>query len=259
VRAEPAVIAAAVALFLAGCGSPERRWPFPEMVARDDATILGTLANRTSGIRSLYAELAMSFDTGERSAVLTAVVNFIAPDRIRMSAFKDILIASRSVFDFIIGGGKFVAVLEGEEGPERREGALDDLERVHPGFRAMGAMREAMFLPGRIPPGAPARVERSQERITLHTQTPSGHPIAWELDPDTFGVTGAKVSFGGGGPPATIVYESYRPAGTAFIPERFRLDDPGAGVVLEGWLEDLEVNPELDPALFDPGSLEPRS
>jgi len=246
-------------LLLTSCGSREKRWPFPRVEARDDAAILATIADRTSGIDTLYAELTMSFETRERSAVLTSVVNYRAPDVIRMSAFKDILIVSRSLFDFLIVGGRFVALIEGEKGPERREGSLEDLERIHPGFRAMGALREAMFLPGRMPAGAAARIERSPGRITLHTTTPSGHPVSWRLDPDTLGVLEGEVSFGGAGPPATVVYDSYRPAGRAFVPERFRLDDPGAGVVLEGLLEDLEVNPELDPALFDPANLDPAS
>jgi hypothetical protein len=250
---------ASIAILAAGCGARERNWPFPRTDARDDAAILATLAERTSGIESLYAELSMSFETRERSAVLTAVVNYRAPDTVRMTAFKDLLIASRSVFDFLLAGGRFVAVIEGEKGRERREGPIDDLGRIHPGFRALGALREAMFLPGRVAPGAPARIERSPGRITLHTTTPSGDPVSWRLDPETLGVLSGEVLFGGAGPPATVIYESYRPAGTAFVPESFRLDDPGAGMRLEGLLDVLEVNPALDPGVFEPAGLDPGS
>ena len=128
-------------MLVAGCGSPERRWPFPRTDARDDAAILATLADRTSGIESLYAELAMAFEATERSAVFTAVVNYRAPDRIRMSAFKEILVASRSIFEFLLDGNRFITVFEGDNGPERQEGRLEDVDRVQPGFRAMIALR----------------------------------------------------------------------------------------------------------------------
>ena len=257
-RAPAGVLPATLVLVLAGCRSSERNWPFPRTEARDEATILATLADRTSGIESLYAELAMSFETKERSAVCTAVVNYRAPDAIRMSAFKDILIASRSIFEFLLTGNRFITVFEGGNGLEHQEGALEDVDRMQPGFRAMIALREAMFLPGKMQPGAPVRIDRAPGRITLHTVTASGHAVRWELDPDTLGVLSGQVSFDGW-EPVTVHYESYRPAGRAFVPERFRLADPAAGIVLEGWLEDLELNPELDPGLFDPADLKPAS
>jgi len=246
-------------LLLVGCGTPERRWPFPRADARDDAAILATLADRTSGIDSLYAELAMAFEATERSAVFTAVVNYRAPDRIRMSAFKDILIASRSIFEFLLDGDRYITVFEGDGGPERQEGTLAQVDLVQPGFRAMIALREAMFLPGRIQPGAPARIERASGQTTLHTVTPSGHAVRWDLDPDTLGVVSGQVSFEGSQQPVTVQYESYRQAGKVYVPERFRLSDPAGGIVVEGWLEDLEVNPDLDPGIFDPAALDPRS
>jgi len=246
-------------LLLAGCGSPERRWPFPRAEALDDAAILATLADRTSGIESLYAELAMTFETTERSAVFTAVVNYRAPDRIRMSAFKDILIASRSIFEFLLDGKRFITVFEGDNGPERQEGALEDVDRMQPGFRAMIALRESMFLPGRMQPGAPARIDREGGRIALHTVTPSGHAVRWDLDPDTLGVVSGHVSFDASQRPVTVQYESYREAGRVYVPERFRLSDPAGGIVVEGWLEDLEVNPDLDPGIFDRAALDPAS
>ena len=257
-RAPASLLPAIAALLLAGCGSREKRWPFPKVEARDDAAILATLADRTSGIESLYAELAMSFETTERSAVFTAVVNYKAPDRIRMSAFKDILIASRSIFEFLLIGNRFITVFEGGNGLERQEGSLEDVDSVQPGFRAMIALREAMFLPGKVQPGAPARIHRAPGRITLQTVTASGHAVRWELDPDTLGVLSGQVSFDGR-EPVTVRYESYRPAGKLYVPERFRLSDPGGGIVVEGWLEDLEVNPELDPGIFDPAALDPAS
>ena len=66
-------------------------------------------------------------------------------------------------------------------------------------------------------------------------------------------------------PPASLASFGFRWESTAADPESplatvaGRLADPAGGIVVEGWLEDLEVNPDLDPGIFDPAALDPRS
>jgi hypothetical protein len=113
-----------------------------------------------------------------------------------------------------------------------------------------------MFLPGLIAEGNALAVRREGGRIIARGPAPSGHEVEWILDPRTLGVEGARLAFPGETAPAAITYAGYRAAGAAYIPEHFALEDPGAGVSIEGVLDDLEMNPAIDPALFAPDSLE---
>jgi hypothetical protein len=239
----------------AGCGAPPRRWPFPEVAPAGDGEVLAILRSRTEGVESAYAELSMSFEGLERSAVATAVVRYEAPGKIRMTAFKDLLVSARGIFDLLLAPGGFVIEVEGESGPERRSGGAGDLSALPRGFRALAALREAMFLPGRIPAGAPAAVERDGGRVVVRAAVSSGHEVEWTLEPRTLGIESARLRLVGAPEPITVEYSSYRLAGGVYIPEAFTLRDPGEGVVVEGLLEDIELNPALEPAAFDPASV----
>ena len=111
-----------------------------------------------------------------------------------------------------------------------------------------------MFLPGRIPAGAPAVVERANG-IAVRARVSSGHEVEWFLDPGTLGVESARLRLGGSAEPITVEYPSYRLVSGVYIPEAFRLVDPGEGVEVQGVLEDLELNPVLEPSVFEPASV----
>ncbi|HVR76180.1 MAG TPA: hypothetical protein VMT52_17755, partial [Planctomycetota bacterium] len=183
-----------VFLLLAGCRAPERHWPFPPVpAALSDAEVLATIESRVSGVRSLYAVLTMSFEIqGGRGGVMDAVVRYEHPGRIRMTAFKDLLISSRGIFDLVLDQGRFFfdgIDFEGDGGPKYEEGDVADLARLQPGFRAMAGLREAMFLPGLVGADRPPSVLRRQGEIVVLTSSPTGHPLEWTLDPATLGVT----------------------------------------------------------------------
>lgn len=244
-----------LAAFAARCGAPPRRWPFPEVGAIGDEGVLAVLRERTDGVESVYAELSMSFEGLERSAVATAVVRYEAPGKIRMTAFKDLFVSARGIFDLLLVPGGFVIEVEGEDGPERRAGGEGDLSALPRGFRALAALREAMFLPGRIPAGAPATVERAGGGVAVRAKVSSGHEVEWSLEPRTLGIEAARLHLPGAAEPITVEYSSYRLAGGVYIPEAFTLVDPGEGVVVTGVLEDLELNPALEPSDFDPATV----
>jgi hypothetical protein len=239
----------------AGCGEPPKRWPFPPVEAAGDAGIISLLRARTAGVESLYAELSMSFEGPERSVVATAAVRYAEPGKIRMTAFKDIFVGTRSIFDLLLVPDRFVIEVEGEEGPERREGSSVDLSTLPRGFRALAVLREAMFLPGRMPPDAPATVERRGGRISVRASISSGHEVEWSLEPRTLGVETATLRLPGEAEPIRIEYSSYRQAGGVYIPEAFTLTDPGDRASVTGVLEDLEMNPALEPSDFDPAAV----
>ena len=238
------------AFLLASCRAPERRWPFPAVEGASDEAVLSTLSHRTNGVRSLYAVLSMSFETRERSAVAQAVVHYKVPGFIRMTAFKDMLFSSESLFDLVLTPERFSMLLRGENGLERQEGQAADLARIHPGFRSFQMLREAMFLPGLLSEAGRKVVTCQGGQIFVHSVTPSGHPVEWALEERTLGVKRARVAVPDSSDLITIDYESYRKVQGVFLPEAFTLADPGAGVRVIGILEEVELNPELEGGVF---------
>jgi len=245
-----AVLAAALLglVLLPGCRGGERKWPFPEVESGHGDAIISRLQERTRGVRSLYAVLSMSFESKEQSAVVEAVVNYAQPGRIRMTAFKDTLVASRDVFDLVLTPQRYCMVLEGEGGPERHEGPARDLPQRLPGFRAFEVFREAMFLPGLLASHPRPRIVRSDTTLHARTLTPSGFEVRWQLDKKTLGVEKAQVAISGD--LITVIYLDYREVDGHFFPETFELRDPGAGVSVRGVLEDLELNLEISGEVF---------
>ena len=233
---------------LSGCRGGERRWPFPEVESGPGHTIVSRLEARTRGVRSLYAVVSMSFESKEESAVLEAVVNYVKPGRIRMTAFKDALVVSRDVFDLTLTPQRYFMVLEGERGPERHEGPRRELPERLPGFRAFEALGEAMFLPGLLASAPPARIVRSATSLQVISLTPSGHEVRWELERKTLGVERAQVVLSGD--PITVTYLDYREVDGHFFPETFELSDPETGVLVRGVLAELELNPDIPDEVF---------
>lgn len=241
-RAEAARVLPAV-LLLVGCGTQERRWPFPLTAAASDAEVVAVLGARVRGVRALYAECAMSFDFPQGSGVASSVVRYRSPGTIRMTTFKDLFVTSEDLFDLVLTPERFDLKLRTDQGLERHGGALEDLAAYNAGFRAMGALREAMFLPGLCDPGAPPQVSRTAGAIHVRTLTPTGATVEWDLEPRTLGVRRARLELKGGA--ATIEYPSYSVVEGRYLPERFELRDPSVQCALEGVVEELEINPDL--------------
>jgi hypothetical protein len=228
---------------LGGCAAPAHRWPFPAVPRTDPATVLDTLEERTQDIRGVYAVLEMSFESPERSAVLDLVARYQRPGRLRLTAFKDLFVAAHGVFDLAIDEGRFAMVTEVEDRAERSAGALEDLGRQHPTLAAVAALRQAMFLPGWRPREALATVEPQGDEVVVACPGPSGLPVEWRLERRTLGVREARLRAPEGD--VAVRYLSYREERGRYIPERFEIEGPGAGVRISGVLVELEINPDF--------------
>ncbi len=235
-------------LAMCGCGGPELRWPFPNIDSSSDEVVIRTLRDRVADVRTLYGVLSMSFDLPERSGVAEAVVRYKKPGTLRMSAYKDLLVMSRDVFDLCISPDRFELRLEGDDGTERQSGPADDLARLYPGFRAIGALREAMFLPGICDAGSSPRIRRGDGSIHVQTLAQSNAIVEYELDPATMGVRRTRLSLRGA--MITVEYTSYRVVEGRYLPERFELRDPEMHVQISGVVSEIELNPSFGPQDF---------
>ncbi len=229
-----------------GCRGVERRqWPFPKVEAHDDASVLAVFTRRGQLPRALYAELQMSFDSKAEAGVFDVVVVHESSGRLRMKAFRDGAFYSRDIFDLVLAGDRFEMILWKDEGPHKSTGSLDELSAVHPGFVTFALLRERFFLPGSLGELAEERVVRTKDGLSIESSGRSGVRVTWRLDPVTLGVQGADVRAAGTGRPSRIEFLSYREVEGRFLPERFELHDPDAGVLIEGRLKELELDFEI--------------
>lgn len=230
-----------------------RSWPFPPAVGEDDGAVLATLRRRTEAPRSLYAELAMSFEGAGQNGVFDVVASYRRPGWLRLTAFRDLLVSTRDIFDLVLTPERFAMVIEGgesAEGAKRSAGAAGELGSAHRGFLAFAALREKLFLPGLLTEGESAEVERREGRIFVRARMRGGAEVTWRLEPSTLGIEAAELRVDGEAEPIRIEYSSYREVEGTFLPERFELDDRGGGVVIRGVLKDVEMDPELEDGVF---------
>lgn len=249
---------------IASCGLPEtRNWPFAEVgpevrkaVSQGDASaVIAVWRKRSEGIESLYAELKMASEGGERGGVFETVVYYQAPDHLRIAAFRDLVVSTRSVFDLALSGDDYVLRLDGEAGERVYRGAASDLGAAHAEFEVFQSLRERLFLPGLVFPGESASLDVRDGTLELTAQTSFG-VIEWLADVRTLAIREARVRGPDNDERAEIHYLSYRRAGDTVLPERFRIDGASGRIVLSGWLRHVEVNPELDAAILTEPFLE---
>ncbi len=245
--------------FLSSCRSPEaRNWPFPEVdvevaaaARRGDAEpVIAVFRDRVDAIQSLYAELTMTIEGGERSGVFDTVVYYQAPHQLRITAFRDLLVATRDVFDLVLSETSYVLRLDDEGEEQVHRGAVSDLGAAHEGFEVFRLLRERIFLPGIVFAGESVRSEAQDDVLSVTVSTASGE-VTWVADARTLGIRTATAR----GPDrelrVEIEYLSHRHVDDVYLPERFRLVEVASGLSLSGWLRHVEVNPELDPAVLE--------
>ena len=230
-------------LFLASsCTSTN--WPFPEVEPGESPEEV--LARRTRLPKSLYAELTMSIDSPDRSGVFESVVQFVPARGLRMSAFKDVIVSTRPIFDLVIEDDSFHLAFWGEDDRvEIRSGGSAEAMELDPAFAAIYALGPGLFLPGRNVGAAARSVERSEDRRTILL---GGR---WVLDAETFGVRRAVIRSRGHSK-VEVDYTSYRRVGERFFPERIRISAEEGGLVIEGTLDDLELDVDPDELDFEP-------
>jgi len=245
----------AMVLAAAGCGTLPS--PFPVIGPLPEGEAARVLDARARAVRSVYAVVRVSIDGQEFSGTFDVASSFQWPDRLRMSAFKDVLLGTRSIFDLAFKDGAYAFVLQAEEKAELRRGVLDRFPDENPRMAALFWMREALFLPGSslgdpgvqgvrvIDPGSPTTPGRAESLIS------SGARAEWIFDPATLEVRNARIHPLGDAGPIAITYGGYRAVSGAFIPGDVRIEDPQEGFLMRAILRDLELNPDLDPSAFD--------
>jgi len=223
------------------------------------------LRSRTDAVRSLQAVLSITYESSEFEGTFSAVCNYQAPRRMRITAFKDIVIGTRPIFDMLFTEKEYaidVAEMKGTKAVHDL-GKLKDFPAKHPRFASFYWAGEAIFLPGLLSPDAsvafPYRsapndaTRRDPWRETVKGKLPTGAEILWYLDTRRLEILWGYLT----AEPATdsiVSYSAYRADQGAFIPTRVILCD-GPKMTVTCKVEDLEVNIPLDPSIFSPDSV----
>ncbi len=223
---------------LAACRFPQGRVSFPDLGELSDEQIVTVLRQRTAPAKTLYAELALDYQDPDREGSFEGVFSWQSLGTMRMTAFKDLIITTRYVFDIELTQTRFSIEIDPEgDSPTKDRGPVAKFKSLYPRFSTFFDAREAMFLPGTL--GPTTRVVRKRRGLWVHTRVESGAEIVWKLAPRTLRVLSGTLEEGG-----TLTYGDYIRQEGAFIPQRMTLVDARHELSITARVKSLEVNPE---------------
>lgn len=237
---------------LTACSSVPSPSPSPRLMPRDRIARAQIIQSRTTGLHTLTAVLTMAFPGENQQRTFDMIVNYDAAEKMRFTAFKDVGLSARPIFDLLFVGNRYR--LEVHEGTEARteQGPVSQFLRDHPPFRAFLVIGEAFFLPGfdgfGNPPvfddGTPAR---------FITRLKSGASAQWFTKADSLEITKARIRANAEQKTVsyTLQYSDYRQIDTYSIPGRVTLTDPQLGLTTRALLKQVEINVPLAPGVFD--------
>ena len=235
-----------VLVLASACCAPVKPSPYRAVGEVSDAEVVSILRQRTPPLGSIYAVLTMTYDGPDRSGTFDVVMNYLAPESFRFTAFEDLVLAAHDIFDLVMLGQRYAVRYEQDDDdePQLHEGELGALAKEHPRFSGFAWAREAMFLPGNLPAEPEPEVVRDGGSIEVRSVLSSGVPVRWKLDPETLAVDGAELT-PTGEQPVRMVYADYEQRGSRILATTVRFEDPARGVVIAGELDELELEPEL--------------
>src|SRR5207249_4595632 len=122
-RLAAGLLAVAALLEAPGCAGPS---PFPVVGPLPPGEARAVLERRAAAVHSLYALVRVAMDARELSGTFDVACRYERPGRLRMSAFKEVLLGSHPIFDAVFTPDGYRVELPAEGGTERRRGRLED-------------------------------------------------------------------------------------------------------------------------------------
>src|SRR6516164_6152291 len=75
-------------------------------------------------------------------------VNYAAPDSVRFTALKDMLLSTQVLFDLLFTGETYRLLVRDDKGEQSSQGTVTQFAQAYPTFRTFFLVGEAFFLPG---------------------------------------------------------------------------------------------------------------
>jgi outer membrane lipoprotein-sorting protein len=231
-----------VSLVLSSIGC--RAKPPTQPLTLDRRVASGRVVRRLAGIDALRAEVGLRFSRGEESRSTSGALVVQRPDRIRLRCWGPLGV---TVLDLLVRDRRATLYMPRDNAAFRV--ALDRVseeEALEPGTRSLLLVEsllaelETADLPFRVEPDPDAR---RGSLVVLRDDVPIARVI---YDRATL-LPEARISLVG--PPCEIRYEGYRPMGERWWPRRLTVISGDLRLAVQ--LRDVEVNPEIDPAVFE--------
>ncbi len=213
----------------------------PPDVARSPDEVRAAVARSGAVARTLYAELAMGFRSPERDASTSAVLRYRAPDTLRLTAFVDVVLDTRPVFDLVIDGGRYTFVVheDGAAAPHTETGETNRLAEIQPMLAGFHWTREGLFFPGA---GVVANAEVGREGTGMYTVEgglSTGARATWVVDGASLDVVRARVH--ARGETFEIEYAEHGELAGRRLPRRTTLVDKRRKIAVTAVVSALEL------------------
>jgi hypothetical protein len=221
----------------------------------DDAATVATLRSRTAAVSSGYAVLAMAFDGPERSGTLDAAVHWRAPHELRVTAFKDLVLTARDVFDLLLGSEEYaLELVEDDDRRTRDRGAVAVFPQAHPRFAGFFWAGESLLLAGAVHGDDGRVVRRDAETVQVAARLRNGATVTWVLSADTLTPREGRIE-APEGRVLTLRYLGWAQVGEQILPDVVELEDPAGDFAVRMEASEFEVNVDLGTRPFDPADV----
>ena len=239
-------------LLLTACSVVSLPSPATSLLPHDRLAHAQIIQARTTGLHTLTAVLAMTLTGEHQQRTFDMIVNYDATEKMRFTAFKELGLTARPIFDLLFVGDRYRLEIQGDTEARTYQGPVSQYLRDHPPFWAFLVIGEAFFLPGFDGFGNPPVFDDGTPSRFI-TRLKSGATAQWFTKADTLEITKARihakaeqqtVSY-------TLQYSDYRNIDTYDIPGRVTLTDPQLRVTTRALLKQVEINVPLVPGIFD--------
>lgn len=241
-----------VLLILTACSAVPSPSPFPVLAPVDRAERAQIMQSRTTGLHTLSAVLGMAFTGKNQQRTFEMIVNYDAAEKMRFTAFKDLGLSARPIFDLLLVAERYRLEVQEDTGTRTYQGPVSQLLRDHPPFRAFLVIGEAFFLPGFDGFGnPPVFMDAIASQFT--TRLKSGALAQWFTKTDTLEITKAHIRARAEQNAIDYIlqYSDYRKIDTYYLPGQVILMDPQLRVTTQALLKQVEINMPLVPGVFD--------
>lgn len=241
-----------VVWMLTACASLLPAAPFPALNVIDQTEITRVIRSRTTGLHTLAAVLSVSFSDRARQGTFDLVVNYDDSGKMRYTAFKDLILSTRPIFDLLLVDATYRLELHDDTEGNVRQGSVSHFSQDNPAFRAFWIVGEAFFLPGFDGRGDRPLVTATQP-LQFTTRLKSGAVAHWVAKAETLEISQAQIDDSRGPDTVSLLleYGDYRKIGAYDIPHRVTLTDASAGFVTRSFVKQVDINMPLTPGVFD--------
>jgi hypothetical protein len=210
------------------------------------------LQARVSGLRTLAAVLTVTFANPSRRDTFDMIVNYDAAGKTRYTAFKDLILSTRPIFDLVFIDGQYRLITHNAGHTHQYQGQIKQFTIQHPSMRIFALVGEAFFLPGYDAAGRPPMVLNAAG-TRFSSRLKSGLKAVWFTRSNSLEIISAQLDGKIDSTPVSLqlTYRDYRNVAAYAVPAQVTLIDPYQRLTTQAWVKQIEINTPLAAGVFD--------